>query len=175
MSLSMYDLSAPKLIEMMKNCCAILKGAIAFSEDKNLDLTVLPSMRLTADMLPLSKQIQLLSDQCKGCVARLAGIDVPSMEDTETTLPELIERLEKTIAFVESITPEQINGSEEKTIELVFPGITLTFPGATYLTDFLMPNAYFHYTTAYNILRQNGLAIGKQEFLGASMMQYVKR
>lgn len=166
MSLTMYQLSIPKLKHIMLTLNAILEKAVVYSEEKNIGLDRLPSCRLIADMHPLSGQIQIVSDQAKGSAARLAGVEFPSYKDTEQTLPELIERLNKTIAFIDTISAEQINGSEEKEVVVELPSMTLKFTGQKYLQDFVMPNVYFHFTTAYDILRANGLNLSKRDFIG---------
>lgn len=166
MSVSMYDLSVTRFNQMMRNLIGILDKAKAHCEAKNIDQSVLPTCRVIADMLPLSKQVQIVSDQAKGCVARLAGQKPPSYEDNESTLDELIARLNKTIAYLEQFTPEQINGSETKEIVLEFPNMTLNMDGVKYLLGFTTPNVYFHVTTTYNILRANGVDLGKRDFIG---------
>lgn len=167
MSLSMYQASIPVFIRMMGNLSAILEKAAAHAEAKKIDPSVLINARLAPDMRPLSFQVQSVSDMAKGCAARLAGIDIPSMPDTETTFPELQERIAKTIAFVQSVTAAQIDGSEEREIVLKMRGNEARFTGQSYLLTFVLPNFYFHVTTAYAILRHNGLDIGKRDFLGA--------
>jgi hypothetical protein len=166
MSLSMYDLSVPKFKLVLTTLKGILQQAVKYSEEKKLAPEVLPATRLIADMYPLAKQIQVVSDQAKGCTARLAGVEIPSMQDTEKTLPELIERLDKTLAFINTVTADQINGSESKEIVLEFPSLSLKFNGQKYLLDFVLPNVYFHYTTAYDILRANGMPLSKKDFIG---------
>jgi hypothetical protein len=117
-------------------------------------------------MFPLSRQVQIATDVAKGAVSRLAGLDPPKYEDNESTFPELLARLDKTLALLESCKPEQLNGSEDKTIALPMHDKTITFKGLSYLYDFVLPNVYFHVTTVYAILRHNGVEIGKQDFLG---------
>ena len=117
-------------------------------------------------MLPLVRQIQIASDIARRGAARLAGLEAPQMEDTETTFPDLIARLQKTIAYLETLTPEQIDGSEEKSISLPVGKETINFEGLSYLLYFILPNVYFHVTTAYNILRHCGVELGKRDFLG---------
>ena len=166
MSLSMYELSVPRFKHIMLTLQEILKKAETFSETKQLADDVLPSCRLIADMYPLAKQIQIVSDQTKGCVARLAGEKPPSFEDNEKTLSELIDRLQRTITFIESISADRIDGSEGKEIVLELPSMTLKFNGQKYLLDFVVPNVYFHFSTAYNILRKNGMELSKRDFIG---------
>ncbi|MFE8602713.1 DUF1993 domain-containing protein [Archangium violaceum] len=166
MSLSMYQASIPVFIRMLGNLSAILEKAAAYAAAKKIEPSVLINSRLAPDMLPLSFQIQIASDTAKGCAARLAGIDPPSMADTESTFPELQERIKKTIAFLQTVTAAQVDGSEEREIVLKMRNSELQFKGQSYLLGFALPNFYFHLTTAYAILRHNGLDIGKADFLG---------
>lgn len=166
MNISMYQATLPVFIRTLSNLGAILEKAMAFAATKKIEPTVLASYRLAPDMLPLARQIQIATDTAKGCAARLAGVEAPKYEDNEQTLPELKERLQKTIDYLKSFKAEQIDGSEEKTIELKFPQKTFTFQGLAYVTGFAVPNFYFHVTTAYAILRHCGVDIGKTDFLG---------
>ncbi len=167
MSLSMYQASIPTFVRGLKNLSAILAKASAYAESKKIDQTVLVNARLAPDMFPLARQIQIASDGVKGCAARLAGVEVPSFPDNEASFADLQERINKTISFIESVKPEQIDGSEEKAIHLKVGGRELDFKGQPYLLEFVIPNFYFHLTAAYAILRHNGLDIGKRDFLGA--------
>ncbi len=166
MSLSMYQASIPTLVHMLGNLSAILTKAAKYAETKKFDPSVLINARLAPDMLPLSSQIQTASDVAKGCAARLAGIEAPSFPDTETTFPELQTRIAKTIEYLNSVSPAQIDGSEERTVILKMRTQDMQFQGQVYLLSFVLPNFYFHITTAYAILRHNGLDIGKGDFLG---------
>src|SRR5271170_5251370 len=166
MSLSMYQASIPTFIHGLNNLSAILTKAAAYAEAKKIDPSVLVGARLAPDMFPLSRQIQIATDGVKGGAARLAGIDVPSYADTETTFDELQVRIAKTIAFLQSVSAKQIDGSEERDITLKVGGKEMNFKGQAYLLGFVIPNFYFHTTTAYAILRHNGLDIGKKDFLG---------
>lgn len=168
MNISMYNASVPVFIRMLSNLKNILEKASAFAESKRIDAKVLAGYRLAPDMLPLSSQIQIACDTAKGCGARLAGVDMPKMEDTETTLAELISRINVTVEFLKTLKAEQIDGSEEKHIVLKFPNSTFEFKGLNYLIGFAQPNFYFHYTTAYAILRHCGVELGKMDFLGAA-------
>ncbi len=167
MTISMYDASVPRLANMLRNLDAILGKAQAHAIAKKIDPSVLLTARLFPDMLPLLKQVQIATDHAKGAPARLAGVEVPKFEDSEQSFEELQARIVKTIAFAESISSEQINGSEEKQISLKVGGQELTFTGMTYLLGFALPNFYFHLVTAYNILRHNGVEIGKRDFVGS--------
>jgi hypothetical protein len=162
----MYAVAIPPMIKSLTNLRAILEKAIVYAEAKKIDPAVLVTARLYPDMYPLLRQVQIATDVAKGAASRLAGLEPPKYEDNESTIPELLARLDKTIALLESFTPDQINGSEEKTILLPRHDRTSTFTGLEYLTDFVLPNVYFHVTTAYGILRHNGLEIGKTDFLG---------
>jgi uncharacterized protein len=126
----------------------------------------MPQARLIADMLPLSAQIQIACDTAKGAAARLAGVEVPKHEDTEATLAELKARVAKTLDFIKTIKSEQLQGAETREIVLKFPQTTLKFTGINYLTNFVLPNFFFHVTTAYALLRKNGVDLGKRDFLG---------
>lgn len=166
MSLSMYQASIPVFIKGLNNIAAILHKAAAYAESKKIDPAVLLNSRLAPDMFPLTRQIQIATDSVKGCAARLAGIEVPSYQDTESTLDELQERISKTIDFLQTVTAAQIDGSEQKAVTLKLRGKDVNFTGQDYLLSFVLPNFYFHCTTTYNILRHNGLDIGKTDFLG---------
>lgn len=167
MQISMYQAAVPPFVRILGSLSAILDKAAAHAEAHKIDPAVLLSSRLYPDMFPLLKQVQIASDNAKGAGARLAGIDPPVFADIETTIPELTERLKKTIAFLQTLTPQQIDGSEQREIKLVYPSITLEFKGMDYLLTFAQPNVYFHATTAYAILRHNGVEIGKADFLGS--------
>lgn len=166
MKISMYQASVPTFIHMLGNLSAILEKAAVYAETKKIDPAVLVNGRLAPDMFPLSKQVQIATDGAKGGAARLAGLEPPRYEDNERTFPELVARIRKTIDFLATLTPEQIDGSEEKTITLKFHETTKTFVGMPYLLNYVLPNLYFHTTTAYAILRHNGVEIGKQDYLG---------
>jgi len=166
MTISMYKASVPVFIHVLGNLSAILDKGAAYAEARKIDPAVLINDRLYPDMFALVRQVQIASDAVKGCAARLAGQDPPSYADTETTVAELKERLAKTIAFLKTFKPEQIDGSEEKTIQLKVAGHPMTFKGLPYLQHYVLPNLYFHTTTAYNILRHNGVEVGKRDYLG---------
>lgn len=167
MTISMYQASVPAFIRMLDTLKGILEKGAAHAEAKKFDPAVLINSRLYPDMFPLSRQVQIATDNAKGCPSRLAGIDPPKYEDTESTFPERYARIDKTIAFLKTFKPDQIDGSEEKPIMLSTPRGTLNFRGQAYLLDFVLPNFHFHVTTAYNILRHNGVELGKTDYLGA--------
>ena len=166
MTISMYQASVPSLIRSLNNLAAILQKGAAHAEAKNIDPSVLIGSRLYPDMFPLVKQVQIASDIARRGAARLAGAEAPQIEDNETTFPELIARLQKTTSYLETLTPNLIDGSEEKSISLPVGKDTMTFEGMPYLLYFVLPNVYFHVTTAYDILRHCGVELGKIDFLG---------
>ena len=167
MPLSMFHASVPVFTRQLANLSAILHKAEAHAEARKIDPAVFINARLAPDMFSLSRQVQSATDSAKGCGARLAGAEVPRYEDTETTFPELQARVAKTIAFLQSLSPELIDGSEERAIVLKLRGQETKFTGQYYLLNFALPNFFFHAVTAYDILRHNGVEIGKQDFLGS--------
>ncbi len=168
MSLSMYAASVPVFVRTLGSLSEILKKGEADAKARGYDAANLVNARLAPDMLPLAKQVQIASDSAKGCVARLAGIEAPVMADTETTFPELIERVAKTLAFLGTVQAAQIDGSEGREIVLKMRGNEVKFQGQTFLLHFALPNFFFHVTTTYAILRHNGVTLGKSDFLGAA-------
>ena len=166
MSISMYQASIPALVHMLGNLDAILARAAAHAEAKKIDPSVLVESRLYLDMFPLARQVQIASDMAKGCGARLAGQEPPKYEDTEASFPELSARIRKTIAYLEALDAEAIDGSAERAITLKLRDASVTFQGMAYLLNFVLPNFYFHVTTTYAILRHNGVELGKQDYLG---------
>jgi len=167
MTLSMYQASVPAFVHFLTTLSAILDKAEAHCAEKKIDPSILINFRLRPDMLPLARQIQIATDGVKGCASRLAGAEVPSFPDTETTFAELKARIAKTIAHVQSFSAAQIDGSEDKDITLKFGPTEYKFKGQGYLTHFVLPNFYFHITTTYAILRHCGVEIGKRDFLGS--------
>jgi uncharacterized protein len=166
MSFGMYAASVPTFLHMLKNLTAILEKAEAFAKKRDIEPEVLVNWRLAPDMLPLANQIQIAADFAKGTTARLAGAQVPSYPDEETTLAELKARIAKTVKFVEGFKPKDIDGSETRDITLTVGGQEMRFKGEPYLVHFALPNFYFHVTTAYDILRRCGVDIGKRDFIG---------
>ena len=162
----MHQASAPRFSNLLKNLSTILDKAKAHAEAKKLDEQVLTSARLFPDMFPLARQVQIACDSAKGAVARLAGVEIPKHEDTEKTFDEFKARIAKTIAFIDGVKAAQVDGSEEKDIVMKLQGRDVTFKGMQYLLGFAYPNFYFHVTTAYNILRHNGVELGKRDFIG---------
>ena len=157
----------PYFIHSLTALSAILAKAEAHAEAKKLKPEVLPNLRLIADMFPLWRQVCIVTDHAKGAPARLAGLEVPSYPDTETTIAELRARIAKTIAFVKTIPDSAFDGAEARTITVKAGPRELTFPALQYLHSYAVPNFYFHMSTAYNILRANGVEVGKTDFLGA--------
>ena len=167
MTLSMYLASAPRFTHMLKSLSAILDKAKAHAEAKKIDQLVLTSSRLYPDMLALTNQVQIACDSAKGAVARLAGVEIPKHEDTEKTFDELKARIAKTLDFIATVKAVQIDGSDDKEVVIKLRGVDTPIKGMQYLLGVAWPNFYFHITTAYNILRHNGVEIGKRDFLGA--------
>ena len=166
MKISMYQASAPRFASTLRNLAAILDKAQAHCEAKKIEPAVMGGMRLIADMFPLSRQVQIACDSAKGAVARLAGVDIPKHDDSEQTLVELKQRIAKTIDFVLSVPAEKIDGSEDRPVTLRLGGKDVTYTGMQYLLGFAHPNFYFHVTTAYDILRANGVDLGKRDYIG---------
>ncbi len=166
MSITMYTASTPRFSNILKNLSEILTKAEAHALARKIDPAVLIGARLYPDMLPLAKQIQIACDTAKGAVARLAGAEVPRHEDTEQSFAELQQRIARVVAFIESVPAERIDGSEERKILLTLRGQEVAYTGLQYLTGFALPNFYFHVVTAYDILRHNGVELGKRDYLG---------
>jgi uncharacterized protein len=167
MSLSMYQASVPVFRHQIMALAKILAKGEEHANARKLDHSALIQCRLYPDMFPLARQVQIASDTAKSAAARLAGVEVPSWEDHETSFAQLKERCEKTDAYLAGFTPEQIDGSEERQVVLKMRDGQVTFTGQQYLLTFAVPNFYFHITTAYALLRQCGVEIGKRDFLGA--------
>lgn len=166
MNISMYNASIPGMIKMLGNLDVILDKAITHAAARKIDEAAFVDARLFPDMFTFARQIRVATDMAKGAGARLAGIDIPKFEDNEKTLPELKARLQKCIDFLQTLKPAQIDGSEDKAISLTVGGNALNFKGLDYLNSWVLPNFYFHVTTAYNLLRHGGVEIGKMDFLG---------
>jgi len=166
MPITMYTASVPRLANTLKNLSEILTKAEAYATARKIDPAVLLSARLYPDMFALTRQVQVACDNAKGAAARLAGMEVPKHEDTEQSFAELQQRIDKVIAFIESVPANRIDGSEERKIVLTLRGHDVTFNGLQYLTGYVLPNFYFHAVTAYDILRHNGVELGKRDFLG---------
>ena len=167
MTISMYQASVPAFVKGLTNLRAILEKASAHAQTHKIDDTVFVTARLYPNMLTLAKQVQIASDFARGTTARLAGVEMPSIEDNEKTLAELIARVDRTLDYVKPFTAAQIDGSEGKAITRKVRGEDKTFTGINYLLQYALPNFYFHSATAYGILRHNGVEIGKGDFLGS--------
>jgi uncharacterized protein len=160
MAYDIYDASIPPLIHMLGGLSTVLSKGEAYGGIDPADA------RLAPDMLPLKAQVYIATDQAKGCGARLAGVEIPKYEDVETSFADLKARVAKTIAFLKTLDRKTFTGAEEKHIVLKFPNNTFEFNGADYVGKFVLPNVYFHITTAYAILRSRGVALGKGDYLG---------
>jgi hypothetical protein len=162
----MYQASAPRLINSMRNLSAILDKTQIYIDTKKIDPAALLQFRLFPDMLNLTRQIQIASDTAKGVVARLAGVDIPAYEDKETSVAELQARIAKTIAFIEGFTPAKLDGTEDKAIVTKRGDKETHYTGMQFLLGHAIPNVYFHVSIAFAILRHNGVEIGKRDYLG---------
>ena len=166
MTISMYQASVPTFIHVLGNLAAILEKGAAHAEAKKIKPEVLLAGRLFPDMFPLSQQVQIACDAAKGGAARLAQVEPPAFADDETTFAQLVERCRKTIAFLETLEAPQIDGSEDRTVTWKTRTATKSMQGQPYLLRHVLPNVFFHVTTAYDILRHNGVELGKADFLG---------
>ena len=170
MKVNVYDLTVPQTVRTLEGLKSSLKKAMTLCQTKKIDFSVLLQARLAPDQFPLVKQVQVATDNAKGAVGRLTNIPMPKFEDNESTYEQLIARIDKTIAFLQTAKPEDFNGFEDKKIEFPWmPGKQLT--GYNYLVQHMLPNYHFHLTTAYAILRHNGVEIGKADYLGQQSWQ----
>ncbi len=167
MPLSMSQASVPVFTQMLSALSAVIDKALDHCGAKKIDPSVFVSARLAPDMLPFSRQVMIATDHAKGATARLGGREVPKFEDTESTLEELKARIAKTLDFIKTVPADAIDGSEKKDVMLTIGGNPLTLAGERYLLHFALPNFFFHVTTAYDILRHNGVEIGKRDYMGA--------
>ena len=166
MPISMYETSIPVMQRLMRNLIGVLEKAEAHATAKKTDADVLPNCRLAADMLPLKRQVQIATDMAKGAAARLAGTEAPKWDDTEATLADLKGRLTKAIDYLGTIKREQIDGSETRSIALTIGGQPKELDGHRYLMTHAYPHFYFHIVTAFDILRHNGVDVGKRDYIG---------
>lgn len=164
--ISLYEVSVPVFVRTLTNLSAILDKAAAHAEARKIDPSVLLAARLYPDMFPLTRQIQIACDFAKGSVARLAGQEPPKWDDTEVSIADLKARIARTIEFVQAFKPDQFAGAETRVVELKVREQTMNFKGQAYLLNMALPNFYFHSTTAYAILRHNGVEVGKRDFIG---------
>ncbi len=171
--ISLYEVTVPVFLKSLKQLDGIIEKAAAFAEEKKIEEGVLVQSRLILDQFAFARQVQIACDNAKGCTARLSGTQAPVMEDTEQTFAELRARIAKTVAFLETVKPESFEGGEERKIELpYFPGKYMF--GKEYVTSYALANFFFHFTTAYSILRHHGVGLGKQDFTGALPMKEVE-
>ena len=167
MAISMHSASVPIFVRLLNNMLGWLDKAEAHAKAKGFDTENYLGLRLSPDMFPLTRQIQIATDASKGCVSRLAGVDAPTWEDNEVSFDELRARVAKAIDYAESVSAEQIDGSEERVITLEVPGTSFEFSGEAFLKGFSLPNFFFHCTMTYALLRQAGVELGKMDYLGA--------
>lgn len=168
MSFSIHDAAVPPVLQILKAMPAILDKAARHCEARKIDPAVLLGFRLAPDMFPLTRQIQIMTDQAKGMAARLTGSEVPAWPDNEASIDDLKARIARAAAFVKGFAPAQFAGAEDRQIVLKVGGSEMTFTGRQYLVNFVLPNFYFHAATAYDILRHCGVEIGKRDFLGVA-------
>ena len=162
----MYALSAPVFVRMLGNLGTVLDKGAAYTAARKIDPAVLVNARLYPDMLPLAAQVRIAADFAKAAVARLTGNEPPKYEDNETSFEDLKARVAKTVAYVETFKPEQFADAATRTVTMKMRGEDKSFDGTTYLANIVLPNFYFHITTAYDILRHNGVELGKRDFIG---------
>ncbi|KKC34866.1 DUF1993 domain-containing protein [Devosia psychrophila] len=166
MTISVYDVTVPVFTRMLTNLLAVMDKADANATERKFDTAVFSDMRLSPDMIPFRGQVMIATDHVKGCVSRLAGREVPSWPDTETTFEELRARIQKALDLLVAIKPEDLEGSEARDVTLKLGGKDVTMNGLTYLTERALPNFFFHVTTAYAILRHGGVPVGKRDYIG---------
>jgi uncharacterized protein len=166
MNISMHAMSHGVFRKALTQLLLVMDKGVASAKARSFDTSVLVNSRLAPDMLPFARQIQLTSDFAKNSMARLAGIEAPKFEDTETTMDELVARVKKTLDYIDSVPPASLEGSETRDIKIVLRDRTVEFKGLSFLQLWALPNFFFHHVTAYNLLRHNGVDIGKRDFLG---------
>ena len=166
MTISMYQVSIPRFVHMLRNLDAILEKAQGYAESRKIDPSTLPAARLFPDMLPLTSQVRIACDAANGVAVRLAGVTGPAFEDNEKTIADLRARVAKSIAFLSTITASQVDGTEAKDVMVRTGGQDVPYKGMQFLLARAIPNFYFHVATAYDILRHNGVEIGKRDYLG---------
>lgn len=166
MAYTIFDATVPVFQQTLSSLLALLDRVEAHAADKCVDPSTLLNASLAPDMFNCIRQVQIATDHAKGCVARLAGMDIPRFEDSEKTIDELRARIRKTLDFIATVTPAQLAGAEDKELKLVFPWATYEFTGRRMVGYWSLPNFFFHVTTAYDILRHKGVPLGKSDFLG---------
>ncbi len=167
MKISMYAMSHDVFKKALTQLLHVMEKGVANAKARSFDTSVLVGARLAPDMLPFAKQIQLTSDFAKNSMARLAGVDPPKFEDNESNMDELFARVKKTLEYIDSVPPASLDGSETRDIKIPLRDRTVEFKGLEFLQNWALPNFFFHHVTAYNLLRHNGVDIGKKDFLGA--------
>ena len=167
MSSNLHQASVGVFVQYLTSLSTILAKAAAHAEAKKIDPAVFVNARISPDMFALARQVQIATDHAKGACARLANVDVPSFADTEISLPELQQRITKTIEFIKDLKPAQFDGASDRDVTLTIAGQKHSWKGSIYLSHFALPNFFFHATTTYNILRHNGVEVGKRDFLGS--------
>jgi hypothetical protein len=168
MAVSMHQISVPIFVRQLNGLAGCMKKTQALYTEKKYDESTLLCYRLYPDMFSFAKQVQIATDHARNCAALLAGLEAPKYEDNEKSLAELIARVEKTIAWLNTVKPEQIDGSEGKSVTVKMRDREMKFTGLELLQNRSLPNFYFHATTAYDIIRHNGVEVGKRDFMGAS-------
>jgi len=166
MKISMYAMTHDVFKKSLTQLLVVMEKGVANAKARNFDPNVLASSRLAPDMFAFARQVQLTSDFAKNSIARLAGVDAPKFEDTETTMDELVARVKKTLDYIDTISASALEGSETRDIKIPLRDRTVEFKGLPYLQHWAIPNFYFHFVTAYNLLRHNGVDVGKRDFLG---------
>jgi len=167
MSVSLYATSAPVFVQFLNGLSGVIDKAGAFAAAKKVEPSVLTNLRLAPDMHPFARQVRMATDHAAGGCGRLAGVDLPGFSNEEATFAELQARIARVIDFIKGLKPEQINGQEDREVLLKFPSGERRFTGQSYLLGFALPNFFFHTTTAYDILRNAGVEIGKRDFMSA--------
>lgn len=166
MKCSMYSMSHDVFKKALTQLLHVMEKGVANAKARNFDPNVFVGLRLAPDMLPFAKQVQLTSDFAKNSMARLAGIDPPKFEDNEATMDELLARVKKTLDYIATVPAAALEGSEDRDIKIPLRDRTLEFKGLPFLQGWALPNFFFHHVTAYNVLRHNGVDVGKRDFLG---------
>jgi len=166
MSITMYQASVPQFIRMLGNLKGILEKTAAHAAARKIDESALLNARLYPDMFPLTRQVQIATDFARGTGARLSGVEPPAVEDREQSIAELVARVDNAVAYLRTLPAAQIDGSEAREITRTVRGVPKTFTGLVYLVQYALPNFYFHLSTAYAILRHNGVELGKVDFVG---------
>ncbi len=170
MSVTLHETGVPVLRQMLGSLAALLEKAEQHAAARGFDAAVLLQQRLYPDMFPLARQVQIACDVAKNGMARLAGLEPPKFDDSESTLAQLRERIAATLAFLDSVPRERIDGQETRDVTIPLRDRTLQMKGQPYLLHWVLPNFFFHVTTAYALLRHNGVVIGKSDYLGSFPM-----